>query len=451
MSMAGTTSRSHLIKPNLNSEYPVISHGLGVYLYDQLGRRYLDGCSGAVTANIGHGVQEIIQAMSQQAQQIAFVYRSQFTSEAAETLAAALASLAPGDLNWSFFVNSGSEATETAMKVAIQYWQERGFHGKNRVLARWTSYHGITLGALSMSGHVLRRRRFSPILQDLPVASSPYLYRSPYVGSLEDIGRRYAMEVEQAVHRIGPDNIAAFIAEPVVGAAGGALVPPNGYLQHIREICDRNDILFIADEVMTGMGRTGKMFAVQHWNIVPDMIVVGKGLSAGYTPIAATLISDRIIHTIRRGSGEIISGHTYSANPLSTATALAVVRYVTRNHLAEQAYLKGKYLMERLMDLADHTRIVGDVRGLGLLRGLEFVRDKKTKEPFPFSFQVTNRVVRQAFNNGLLVYAAAGAIDGQAGDAILVAPPLTIAESEIDELIDTLRDAIAQVEDQVLS
>lgn len=437
---------THLIKPDLAASYPLAAYGQGIYLYDDTGKRYLDGCSGAVTASIGHGVPEIAEAMAEQASKVSFVYRSQFTHDKSERLAQVLSELAPGDLNWAFFVNSGSEATETAMKIAIQYWQEQGVRGKTKVLSRWMSYHGITLGALSLSGHVQRRKRFVPLLQDGPCASPPYCYRCPLGSSPDSCGTRCADELETAILRIGPEHIAAFIAEPVIGASGGAVVPPDDYFPRIREICDRYGILLIADEVMTGLGRTGRMFAMAHWGVVPDIIALGKGMSAGYTPMAAALVSDRIIQTIRDGSGVVMSGHTYSANPLSSAVSLAVIDYVRSHHLVENAEAQGRYLLAGLRELQSRSRCIGDVRGLGLLCGVEFVRDKATKSPFPAARGVTADVIRTAFDMGLLVYSASGGLDGQGGDAIIIAPPLTVTREQIDELLGLLERAIRDVE-----
>ncbi|HEY2421404.1 MAG TPA: aminotransferase class III-fold pyridoxal phosphate-dependent enzyme, partial [Neobacillus sp.] len=253
----------------------MVAYGKGVYLYDMEGKKYLDAASGAVTANIGHGVTEIIEAMNEQAKKVSFVYRSQFTSEAAEMLANKIAEMAPGDLNWCFFVNSGSEATETAMKMAIQYWQEKGIQTKTKIVSRWVSYHGITMGALSMSGHPSRRARFVPLLEDFPVINPPYCYHCPYKLEAPDCGYLCAHELETMINRIGAEKIAAFIAEPIIGAAGGAIAPPKDYFKIIKEICEKHDILFIADEVMTGFGRTGTMLATEQWGITPDIVALG--------------------------------------------------------------------------------------------------------------------------------------------------------------------------------
>ncbi|MBY6035913.1 aspartate aminotransferase family protein [Fictibacillus nanhaiensis] len=443
--------KSHLIKPVLGNEYPVISHGKGIYLYDKNGKQYIDGSSGAITANIGHGVDEIAEAMWNQAKHVSFVYRSQFTSDAAELLAEKLAESAPGDLNSVFFVNSGSEATETALKIAIQYFQEQGTFTKTKVLSRWTSYHGITLGALSMSGHQLRRQRFTPLLQDLPVAPAPYCYQCPLKDAYPGCKVRCADELESIIQALGPDQIAAFIVEPVIGASGGAIVPPDEYYPKIRAICDKYNILMIADEVMTGMGRTGKMFAMEHWNVVPDIIALGKGMSAGYTPMAATLVSDRIMNVIESGSKIVMSGHTFSANPQSAAACLAVLHYMEKNNLQENAAIMGDHLLVQLQRLQWKYSLIGDVRGKGLLCGIELVKDPMTREPFELASKITERLLAICFEKGLLVYPAVGGVTGFSGDSILVSPPLTVTKEQISDMIDILDQAINELTNQLIS
>ncbi|WP_270181966.1 aspartate aminotransferase family protein [Alkalihalobacillus sp. CinArs1] len=431
-------NRTHLIKPLLGLDYGVISHGQGIYLYDEDGNTFIDGSSGAITANLGHGVKEINEAMTKQAEKVSFVYRSQFTSRPAEELAEKLCNSAPGDLNYIFFVNSGSEAMETALKIAVQFWQEQGRPTKNRVISRWMSYHGITMGALSMSGHVIRRSRFSSMLEHYPSLSPPYCYRCTFEGKCPNCSELYAAEFEQTIQRLGADTIAAFVCEPVIGAAGGAVVPPDHYFKAMKKVCDRYDILFIADEVMTGLGRTGKMYAMEHWGVQPDIIALGKGMSAGFTPMAGTLVSDRIIETIYNGSKIVLSGHTFSANPLSSAVCLAVFDYLERNNVIKNVEQQGDHLMKGLVKLKSFFPIIGDVRGKGLLTGIELVKDTISKEPFPLEHQITNRLISHCYDAGLLVYTAAGGLNGSAGDAILVAPPLIINEKEIDLVLDKL-------------
>ncbi|WP_026677726.1 aspartate aminotransferase family protein [Fictibacillus gelatini] len=442
--------KTHLIKPVLDAEYPTISYGKGIYLYDIEGKQYIDGSSGAITVNIGHGVDEIAEAMYNQAKHVSFVYRSHFTSDAAEELAKKLAQWAPGDLEWTFFVNSGSEATETALKVAIQYFQEQGITTKTKVLSRRTSYHGITLGALSMSGHPLRRSRFTSLLEDFPVAPAPYCYQCPLKESYPGCGVRCADELEAAIQRIGPENIAAFIFEPVIGASGGAIVPPDEYHAKIIEVCKRYDILTIADEVMTGMGRTGKMFAVDHWDIVPDIITLGKGLSSGYTPMAATIVSERIINVIKNGSKVVMSGHTFSANPLSAATCLAVLQYMDHHNLVQNAQEQGELLLNGLKKLAMKYPIVGDVRGKGLLCGLELVKDSFTKEPFQLSDGITEKLISLCFKKGLIIYPAVAGVTGFSGDSVILSPPLVITKEQVKDILDILEEAIIELTEQLI-
>ncbi len=435
---AWTMEQSFLIKPILDETYPTIDHGNGIYLYDTDGKKYLDAASGAVTANIGHGVPEIIEAMLEQAKKVSFVYRSQFTSEAAERLARKIAELLPGELNWSFFVNSGSEATETAMKMAIQYWQEQGVMTKTKVLSRWVSYHGITLGALSMSGHPLRRARFVPLLEDFPVIHPPYCYRCPYQLEAPSCGYLCAQELQTAIDRIGANQVAAFIAEPVIGAAGGAITPPRDYYKIVKDICERNQILFIADEVMTGFGRTGTMLALEQWSVVPDIVALGKGMGAGYAPIAAAVASGKVMEPILAGSKSVMSGHTLSANPQSCAVSLAVIEYLEKSQIMKNVESKSIYLWNKLERLKSKFPFIGDIRGKGLLLGIEFVKEQTGRIPFSRSENVTQKVITIAKEKGLLLYPAGAGIDGINGDAVIISPPLTISKREIDELISLL-------------
>lgn len=442
--------QTHLIKPILGTEYPEISRGRGVYVYDKNGKKYLDGSSGAMTVGIGHGVGEIADAMYEQAQKISYTFRGQFTSEPAEKLAEKLAEKAQGDLNWTFFVNSGSEATEIALKIAVQYWQEQGRPEKNRILSRWMSYHGITLGALSMTGNVIRRQRFDALLNDFPGVSPPYCYRCPFHTSYPSCGHACADDLETAILRVGPENIAAFIIEPVIGASGGAIVPPPGYYQKVKDICDKYEILMIADEVVTGIGRTGKMFAMEHWDVQPDIVALGKGLGGGYTPIGAALVSDKVIGTIESGSKLMMAGHTLSANPQSTAISLAVLNYIEEHGLVANASYQEKVMRTGLQDLAHKYPLIGDVRGIGLLWGLEFVSDHKTKQPFDLRLEITNRIIKKGYEHGLILYNAAGGIHGTAGDAILITPPLVITTEEVHQLLDKLETVVADISSELL-
>lgn len=428
----------------------MIHYGKGVFLYDHEGKDYLDACSGAITVNIGHGVDEVKQAMVQQADQVSFVYRSQFTSEAAEGLADRLKQLTSKGLSDSFFVNSGSEATETAMKIALQHWQEKGQHKKMKIISRWMSYHGITLGALSMSGHTPRRERFTSLLESYPSVSPPYCYRCPYHQTYPNCQLQCAQELQTVINRLGKENVAAFICEPVIGAAGAAISPPPGYMVTIKQICEKNDILFIVDEVMTGVGRTGKMLACEHDAITADLVTLGKGISGGYTPIAATIVSEKVMQPIEEGSGSVMSGHTFSANPLSCAVAGAVIDYIEKNKVMEKVETKGQYLRKALERLQIAFPFIGDVRGKGLLLGLEFVQDAAGKTPFSRSLFFTKQMVETAQRHGLLLYPAQAGIDGVEGDAVIIAPPLTITNDEMDELLNRLKRTLTDMQEYIL-
>ncbi len=453
----GAPERSgYVIHPSVDHAPPTAVRAEGLYLYDEAGRGYLDGCSGAVAANIGHGVPEVLEAMRAQSETLTFAFRSQFGNRPADALAERLGALAPGDLRWLFLVNSGSEATELAAKMALQHWQERGRPEKTHVLSRRISYHGITLGALSMSGHALRRSRFEALLAKDAQVATPYCLRCPLGLSYPSCGLACADDLQARIDALGAEHVAAFIAEPVVGASGAAITPPREYYARIRAICDANDVLFIADEVMTGMGRTGAMFAVEHFpagesgferELVPDLLVLGKGLGAGYTPVSAVLATDEVMAPIRSGSGTVLYGHTLSFNPLSAATALAVLDYVERHRLVENARERGEQLMNALKILATRHPVVGDVRGLGLLVGLELVADGALA-PFPPEANVTGRLVRHAFDRGLLIYPAAGALEG-AGDAVVIGPPLTIGAAEIDTLVGMVDGALSALEHEL--
>jgi adenosylmethionine-8-amino-7-oxononanoate aminotransferase len=428
---------SHLIKPFLTENYPEIDYGKGVYLYDKNGFEYLDACSGAVTANIGHGIEEILQAIYRQGQQVSFVYRSQFTNEPSEQLAALLSQ--ETGLDWCFLVNSGSEAVETAVKIAIQHWQEKGKPGKRRVISRWLSYHGITFGALSASGHPVRRERFDSFLGDWPAIEPPYCFQCPYGKTYPSCDVQCARQLETVIRRLGEGNVAAFIAEPVIGAAGGAIDAPPEYFKVIKEICEKYEVLFIADEVMTGCGRTGTFLAMDQWGVLPDIVALGKGLSAGYAPIAATLVTKNVLEPVLQGSQVIMSGHTFSGNPLSSAAALAVLKLVKSEKLIEGVEEKSKYLKKKLDKLSGDFAFIADIRGRGLLLGIEFsgaVNGKKIDSTF------TALIINEAKREGLLLYPAAAGLDGRSGSAILVAPPLTITKKEMDELYARFENAL---------
>lgn len=419
---------SHLIKPVIGEQYPTIDYGKGVFLYDTDGHEYVDACSGAVTANLGHGMEEILQSIVNQGNKVAFVYRSQFSNQPAEELASFLNDKT--GYPWTFFVNSGSEAVETAIKIAIQHWQEKGKPLKRKILSRWLSYHGITFGALSASGHPSRRERFDSFLGDWPTIEPPYCAHCPFGKTYPSCGLACASQLDTMITRIGAENIAAFMAEPIIGAAGGAITPPKGYYERIKEICEAHDILFISDEVMTGCGRTGTFLALEQWGVMADIVAVGKGLSAGYAPIAATLISEKIMEPIVQGSKVIMSGHTFSGNPMSATAALAVLKLIDSEKIIEGVDQKGTYLKNLLEKCRTEFPFIQDIRGRGLMWGIEF--DER-------GAGFTSFIVQNGVDNGILLYPASAGIDGRKGSAIMVAPPLNSTKRELEEMVKRLR------------
>lgn len=428
--------RSSLLYSDARRELPCISHGAGATLYDTEGRNYIDGSSGAIVANIGHGVAEIAEAAAQQMRAVAYTYRTQFRNLAAERLAGTLVRLAR-DKAKAFFLSSGSEATEAALRLTLQFWQEVGKPMKRRILSRRISYHGNTLGALSLSSDS-RRQAISGLTIEEPLVPPCYCYRCPMRAAPDSCEVDCAKLLEDVILQQGAHNVAAFIVEPIVGATGGAIVPHGSYFARIREICDRHDVLLIVDEVITGLGRTGEWFAMHHWGVSSDITILGKGLNAGYTPLSAVLLGNRVAGAIEAGSGRVAIGHTHSGNPTSAAVCNAVVEYIEKNGLLASVREKGSALGARLKKLGEKYGFIGSVRGLGLLWGIEFVADPATRLPFDSDRRVTDHIVDTAFRHGLIIYPCRGLINANQGDAVLITPPLTISNDELGELIERL-------------
>ena len=420
---------NHNIQPLLKKNYLKATSAKGIYIFDQNGKKYLDGSSGAVTCSLGHSHPKILAFVKQQIDKLQFVYRSQFGSEEAERLATKLYELSPDKAYaHAFFVNSGTEAIETAMKVAIQYWQEMGQPAKKQFISRWRSYHGITMGALSLSGHPLRRRQFEDSLSKFPGLSA----------DMENTSLdTQTSEFRKVIETLGAKNIAAFVAEPMVGAAGTCLTPQPEYYMKMKAICQDNDILFIADEVMTAMGRTGTWYGLEHWNITADIVTIGKSLGAGYAPIAATLMTEQVLDPIRNGTGLIMSGHTYSGHPLSCATAHKVLEVVEEEHLLENVKKQGAYIKAGLSALQKKFDTVSIVRGKGLLMGMEFDPARKGLQA---------KIIERCYDNGLLVYPSVGGPEGTDENGILISPPFIISKSEADELLQKLEESINQTQ-----
>ncbi|SDF15654.1 aspartate aminotransferase family protein [Sporolituus thermophilus] len=434
---------------NLTKTYLEVDHGEGIYLYDKDGNRYMDACSGAAVSNLGHAHPRVIRAMTEQAQKVAFSHLSRWTSGPIKELADLVASLAPGSLNKLYLVSGGSEATEAALKMARQYYLERdGKTGKYRVISRWKSFHGNTIGALSMTGDK-RRKKYAPLLLNFPHVAPAYCYRCPFGKEQETCAVECALDLERVIKLEGADTIAAFIAEPVGGAACGAIVPHKDYFKIVREICDHYDILLIADEVMTGFGRTGAMFAIEDYGVVPDMICAAKGMSAGYSPLGAVIVKDEIYETFKQGSGIFVHGHTYGGNPLSAAVAVAVIRTLIEDNLVENSRVIGSYLLEQLREKLQPFWFVGDVRGKGLMQGVEIVKNKATKEPFPAALGLAEKLTVTLMKHGVVVYPGSGNADGENGDQFLLAPPLIITKEQADELVNAMVAGFAEFDKSI--
>lgn len=434
---------SHVFPRHTRLNPPVAVGGEGCYLIDASGKRYLDASGGAAVSCLGHNDPEITDAVKAQLDKIAFAHTGFFTSEPAEQLADLLIANAPGDLDRVYYVSGGSEATEAAIKLARQYWVEKGEPQRARLISRKQSYHGNTIGALSAGGNEWRRAQFGPLLLDVTHIDPCYEYRLRHDGeSLEDYGQRAAQALEDELLRVGPDTVMAFMAEPVVGATAGTLVPAPGYFKRIREICDKYDILLILDEVMCGMGRTGTLFACEQDGIAPDIACIAKGLGAGYQPIGAMLCSSHIYKTIEDGTGFFQHGHTYNGHPTAAAAGLAVVSAILDRGLLQRVQTQGDKLADRLADRFGQHPHIGDLRGRGLFYGIEIVADRDTKEAFDPSKGVSGKIKKAAFEQGLICYPMSGTIDGKHGDHVMLAPPFIIEDAQLDELTDKLATAI---------
>ena len=453
--MADLTTRSSVLRRSFRKDFPAAVRGEGVYVWDNSGKKYLDLSGSAAVNFIGHGVPEIAAAMAEQAAKIEFVHTSQFTTPVAEAYAEELLAFAGLDSSDNFrggavyFTCGGSESIETALKLARQYQVEIGQTARHQVISRQQSYHGSTLGALSVSGNKRRREMYLPMVREFAHVGMPYCYRCDFdcTDGCHNCGQQYAAELERAIESAN-GAAAGFIFEPVSGATLGAVVPPPGYLLSVAEICRRHGVLLIADEVMTGMGRTGRNFAVEHFNIAPDILVTAKGLSSGYAPLGAVIASKKVIDAIAAGSGTFLHGFTYNAHPISLAAGRAVLRHLQSTKLVDAADSSRPGAtaahFKQAVEGLRNQETVGDVRGIGLLWAIEFVADKATKRPFPPEHNFAGRVAAAALKRGLLVYPMQGSVNGIAGDHVLLAPPAVITQEQIAWSIDQLSASIAE-------
>jgi len=433
----------HVFYRKLNKRLPLITRGEGCWLVDETGKRYLDACGGAFVATLGHGLAEIGDAMAQQASRVAYVNGTTFTHQAVEELAAEVAALSPGDLNRVYPLSSGSEAVEAALKFARQYWVEAGKAGKHRIVALAPAYHGNTLLALSASAREHYKTYFREWLVDVTRVPAPYTYRCACGGRPPLCSACDGSAVEQAILALGPDQVAAFIAEPVGGSSSGATVPHPDYFRRIREICDRHEVLFVADEVLSGAGRTGTWAAIEPFGVVPDLMTLGKGLGGGYAPISALVAPDRLVERLAKGSGSLMHAQTYSHHPVLAAGALAAIRHLRRHGLIERCARMGVLLHRELQALRGLPH-VGDIRGRGLLAGVELVADVDTRAPFRRAAGFAERLAATALDEGLVLWPNVGQADGTNGDLVMIAPPFVITEEEVGELVRRLARALEQ-------
>lgn len=434
---------SHVFHRSLTASYPVAMGGDGPYLIDADGKRYLDACGGAAVSCLGHSDTAVIAAVQRQIATMAYAHSSFFTSEPMEQLADFLVERAPAGIDSVYFVSGGSEAVESALKLARQYFVERGQPQRRHVIARRQSYHGNTLGALATGGNAWRRQQFEPLLIGVTHVSPCYAWRDQQAHETDgDYVARLGQELEDHIAALGAENVMAFIAEPVVGATAGALPAVAGYFARMRAICQRHGILLILDEVMCGMGRTGSLFACEQEGVTADLICIAKGLGAGYQPIGAVMVSQDIRETIRAGTGFFQHGHTYIGHATACAAALAVQQEIEERDLLANVRAMGGLLQERLRQRFGEHPHVGDIRGRGLFLGLELVQDRNTKQPFDPARRLHARIKARAMQNGLMCYPMGGTIDGLHGDHVLLAPPYIIDASHVEEIVDKLGAAI---------
>lgn len=434
---------THVFRRQIVGTMPVADRGEGVYIVDTDGKRYIDASGGAAVSCLGHSDVDVIRAIQDQAGRLPFAHTGFFTSKPAEELADTLIAAAPMGVGMVYFVSGGSEAVEAALKMARQYFLEKGEPKRHRFIARHQSYHGNTLGALAVGGNKWRRAPYAEMLMDVEHISPCYPYRGMKPGETEAAyGLRVADELEAAIERSGPGTVAAFVAETVVGATAGVVPPVPGYFKRIREICDRHGVLLILDEVMSGMGRTGTLHACEQDGIAPDLLCIAKGLGAGYQPIGAVMVSEKVYAAFRDGSGAFQHGHTYMGHPTACAAALAVQRAIRDRDLLTNVRRQGENLTQGLIARFGNHPHVGDIRGRGLFRGVELVADRGTKEPFDPKLKINGRIKAKAMERGLICYPGGGTADGVRGDHILLAPPFIVTDDHVAEIVEKLGDAV---------
>jgi len=434
----------HVFYRNLHRSYPLITHGEGAYLYDSEGKRYLDASGGAAVANIGHGVKEIAVALSAQAEKVGYLNGMQFSHLPVESLAERISRFLPFPKGKVFFLTSGAEAVEASIKLARQYWVEQGKTNKHHVISRKPSYHGSTLASLALAARESYKSIYKPMLRSSHLIPAPYCYRCFCNETYPACGLKCAHALEKKIQELGEENVSAFITEIIGGASSGAAVPPQEYFTVIRKICDDYDVLLIADEIMTGIGRTGKWLACDHFNLKPDVILLGKGLAGGYVPLSALAVRGGIVGAIFDNDRSFLHAQTFAHHPVGCAAGVATLAFIEKKRLLNKCLDMGHLLKESLLPLGSNSH-VGDIRGQGLLFGIEFVRDKNSKTPFPREFRYTEKFLGEALKKGLVLWSHVGHADGINGDLVLLAPPFTIASREISAIKAILSDTLGEM------
>lgn len=437
--------QGNVLLRNLSKNYPVISHGKGVYLYDTTGKDYIDASGGAMVVSIGHGNDYVAQKILEQALKVSYVNGQHFTSDAMEAFAEKLVKYFPKSLNRVAVLSSGSEANEAAFKFMRQLCFERGQSERTKFIARSPGYHGNTLFALSASARPSYKKCYGPLLSEVLMVEAPYEYRSPVTHYHRDGAQYYAKQLDELIQKEGPETIAAFVFEPIIGSSAGGSCPPDGYFEAIKNVCQKYGVLMMADEVLCGSGRTGKFLACEHYNIEPDVLVLGKGINGGMIPVSCLVVKEEHLNEIKQGSGNFMHAQTYLQSPLLAACGLAVLDYFDKENLLAKCTQQGTYLHQSLKTHIAPLQGVGFITGKGLLAGVEFVEDKNTKKPFDRSKKVAENMVQRGMENGIILWPNVGQADQTNGDIVMIAPPLNIEKKEIDILVERLKTTIQAV------
>lgn len=436
---------SMIVCPDMDKTYSKIAYAKGSYLFDENGKKYLDASSGSAgVSNIGHGITEIAEIIKEQTAKVSVLPTHAFSSEIVEAYLQDLVDFSPEGFVKSWTVMSGTEAVENALKLALQHHQLKGNGKRYKIISRWNTYHGNSVFTLDVGGMKYRRQSYNQWMNNFPHISPAYLYRKPSELSEKEYVQKLVTEFENCLLETGADTVAAFIAEPVVAAAMGAVPPPEFYFKEMYKICQKYGILFIADEILTGFGRTGKNFGIENFGVIPDIIAAGKGISGGYYPMSAVIASQQVMQPFIEKKAPFLGGHTFACNPVAAAVGKFVINYIKEKRIPENAEKMGELLRQKMERLYEYD-IVGDVRGTGLLCGIELVQDKATKIPFPPELNISKRIGEKSIKRGVILYPGKGSIDGVSGDHIMITPPLIITEQQVDEIVDTLEESIKEI------